>query len=63
MNKFSDDEFSVYVGNLDCRIPLADLEELLYELFLQVRTLRGLVVVWPCDPLPPKLHAVWLSRW
>lgn len=32
----AEDEFSVYVGNLDCRIPLADLEELMYELFLQV---------------------------
>ena len=30
------DEFSVYVGNLDFRVPVADLEELVYELFLQV---------------------------
>ena len=29
-------EFSVYVGNLDLRSSLADMEELLYELFLQV---------------------------
>ena len=30
------DEFCVYVGNLDLRVSVADLEELLYELFLQV---------------------------
>lgn len=35
MSKFND-EYSVYVGNLDFRVPLADLEELIYELFLQV---------------------------
>lgn len=30
-------EFSVYVGNLDPETAVADMEELLYELFLQVR--------------------------
>ena len=29
-------EFSVYVGNLDPETAVADMEELLYELFLQV---------------------------
>ena len=29
-------EFSVYVGNLDTETSLSDLEELLFELFLQV---------------------------
>ena len=29
-------EFSVYVGNLDAETSLSDLEELVYELFLQV---------------------------
>ena len=37
MNKL-DEEYSVYVGNLDCRVPLADLEEIIYELFLQVKS-------------------------
>lgn len=35
MSKY-DAEFSAYVGNLDCTVPVADLEELIYELFLQV---------------------------
>lgn len=35
------DEYSVYVGNLDCTVPVADLEELIYELFLQVHNTRG----------------------
>ena len=30
-------EFSVYVGNLDPDTSLQDMEELIYELFLQVR--------------------------
>jgi len=30
-------EFSVFVGNLDPETALAEMEELLYELFLQVR--------------------------
>ena len=30
-------DFSVYVGNLDSDTSLPDMEELLYELFLQVR--------------------------
>ena len=38
MSKFQE-EFSVYVGNLDHSVPLADMEELIYELFLQVTTL------------------------
>ena len=29
-------EYSAYVGNLSCTVPVADLEELVYELFLQV---------------------------
>jgi len=29
-------ENSVYVGNLDINVNLADMEELIYELFLQV---------------------------
>ena len=29
-------EFSVFVGNLDLDTPVAEMEELLYELFLQV---------------------------
>ena len=32
-----DAEFSVYVGNLDPDTSVEDMEELLYELFLQVR--------------------------
>ena len=31
-----DGEYSVYVGNLDPGTALSDMEELLYELFLQV---------------------------
>lgn len=30
------DEFSLYVRNLDISTPVTELEELLYELFLQV---------------------------
>ncbi len=29
-------EYSVYVGNLECTVPVSDMEEILYELFLQV---------------------------
>lgn len=36
MSKFQEEEYSVYVGNLDLTVPLADMEELIYELFLQV---------------------------
>lgn len=31
-----DAEFSIYVGNLDPDTSLSDVEELIYELFLQV---------------------------
>ena len=37
MTKY-DAGYSVYVGNLDCSTSVADLEELVYELFLQVGT-------------------------
>ena len=30
-------EYSIYVGNLDPDTSLSDMEELIYELFLQVR--------------------------
>lgn len=35
MSKFAE-EYSVYVGNLDIKVAVADLEELVHELFLQV---------------------------
>ena len=35
--KTVDPRFSVYVGNLPNSVSLRDMEELLYELFLQVR--------------------------
>ena len=53
MNAEEDSEYSVYVGNLDCTVPVADLEELLYELFLQVSTVCQLMTIAPF-----KLHAL-----
>ena len=38
-------EFSVYVGNLDPDTSLQDAEELIYELFLQVRTYQSYCTV------------------
>lgn len=34
-------ENSVYVGNLDQSVPLAKMEDVIYELFLQVNTAFG----------------------
>ena len=38
--KTVDPRFSVYVGNLSNSVTLSDMEELLYELFLQVKQLK-----------------------
>ena len=40
-----DAEFSVYVGNLDPDASVEDMEELIYELFLQVRN-TNTIFVW-----------------
>ena len=36
---YVDGEYSVYVGNLDPATSLSDMEDLIYELFLQVKSL------------------------
>lgn len=40
-----DPEYSVYVGNLNPCTALSDMEDLIYELFLQVSR-RGLHFLW-----------------
>lgn len=42
-NSGIDGEYSVYVGNLDPATSLSDMEDLLYELFLQVTHFSHLV--------------------
>lgn len=39
-------EYSAYVGNLDCSVSVSDLEELIYELFLQVSYLNWSEICW-----------------
>lgn len=43
------DEYSVYVGNLDVSVPIADMEDLIYELFEQVTLYIIVSCSWQLD--------------